>query len=119
MSGKTSVRPPLENSPPGKGPRLSLYRAYKGHVNIRLLQNNVSGIPPYIGPQNHDVRSLCLYYTILYYTILYYTILYYTILYYTILYYTILYYTILYYTILYYTIHHTIIYHIMIYYNIP
>ena len=55
-------------------------------------------------PESHNIRRLCLYYTILYYTILYYTILYYTILYYTILYYTILYYTILYYTILYYTI---------------
>ena len=66
------------------------------NTRILLLLRIVSGTPPYLGPENQTVESLCSYYTILYYTILYYTILYYTILYYTILYYTILYYTILY-----------------------
>ena len=111
---------------------MALDRTSKDHINIRILQHIMSGIPLILGLGTrvpdpyayivlyhtilfHTIPYHILYYTILYYTILYYTILYYTILYYTILYYTILYYTILYYTILYYTtLYYTILYHIIL-----
>ena len=38
----------------------AIIRAPKDHINIRILQNTISGIPPCIGPGSQNVRSLCL-----------------------------------------------------------
>ena len=36
------------------------YCLIKGHINIKILQNMIPGIPLNIGPWNQKVRSLCL-----------------------------------------------------------
>ena len=36
------------------------FRVPKDHINLRILETMISDIPPFIGPSNQKVRSLCI-----------------------------------------------------------